>query len=489
MPTNTYDALLSIGEELNSVLASDLLLDRIMDMAMGAVEAERGFLLLKSTGESEFKAVTARNISSDIIASIRDLSSSVVNKVLAEGEPLLAVDAQEDQRFSGAASIMLHNIRSVMCTPIVSNTSLIGAIYMDSRSGAGKFNQENLLFLQAFARQAAIALSNAAEFERLSTENKQLRRDIASTTIAPDIVGKSAGIKTVLSTIQDVAESNVSVLIEGESGTGKELVARAIHNNSLRNEKLFIPLFCGNLSENLLESELFGHKKGSFTGASEDKPGLFEEADGGTLFLDEIADISPTVQTKLLRVLQEGEIKRVGENSMRKVDVRILSATNKDLWEESQAGRFREDLFYRLNVISLKIPPLRERPSDIPLLAEHFLKKFQARANKSLKLTADAIQSLKGYHWPGNIRELENAMERAVILTKNQKVGGESFQLNRPQKMNTLIGKPLKEIEKHVILKTLEITDDNRTKAADLLGVSRRWLQYRLKEWGLVDED
>jgi len=489
MAVNSYDALLKITEELNSMLVSDQLLDRIMDIAMNAVSAERGFLLLKTANGVDFEAVSSRNISDDHISSIRELSTSVVNKVLLEGEPLLAVDALEDKRFSGAESILMHNIRSVMCTPILQDSNLIGAIYMDSRSGAGKFTNENLKFLEAFSRQSAIALHNAAEFERLTAENKRLKRDIPANMLTPEIIGKSKAITDVLQTIRDVSESSVSILIEGESGTGKELVARAIHNTSQRKDQAFIPLFCGNLSENLLESELFGHRKGSFTGATEDKAGLFEEADGGTLFLDEIADISPTVQTKLLRVLQEGEIKRVGENKIRKVNVRILSATNKDLWEESQAGRFREDLFYRLNVISLKIPPLRERVIDIPLLAEHFLKLFQARANKTLKLSSEAIEELKAYHWPGNIRELENAMERAVILSKDSIIDATAFQLNRPAKVGNLIGKPLKEIEKYVILKTLEITGDNRTKAAEVLDVSRRWLQYRLKEWGLVDED
>jgi Nif-specific regulatory protein len=488
---NSYQALLNISEEINTVREISTLLDRIMDIAMETVKAERGFILLKLLDtDQEFEAVTARNISKKSISSIRELSTSVVNQVLVKGEPVLTMDAQADQRFSGAESVLLQNIRSVACTPLIRNREIIGAIYMDNRIDTGQFDEESVNFLQAFAGQAAIAIENAQLFEQLQSENQRLKKQISLGSIFPEIIGKSPAALQILELVRDVAGSAATVLIEGESGTGKELVARALHFHSPRKENLFIPIFCGSLSENLLESELFGHKKGAFTGAIENKPGLFEQAHQGTLFLDEIADINKNIQTKLLRVIQEGEIKRVGDNSIRKVDVRIISATNKDLWEEVQNGNFREDLYYRLNVINIKMPSLRERRSDIPLLAEHFLKKYALQNNKKISgFTAKTIDYLQNYPWPGNIRELENAIERAVILGRESKIPLNLFNLQRSKPEADLVGKPLKEIEKHYILQTLELTGNNRTKAAEILDVSRRWLQYRLKEWGIVDEN
>ncbi len=490
-PQNPFEALLTISKEINSVRETSVLLDRVMDIAMQVLKAERGFILLKTSGQTiDFEAVTARNISQESISSIRELSSSVVNQVLAKGEPVVAVDAQEDQRFSGAESIVLQNIRSVMCTPLIRQEELLGAIYMDNRVDAGQFTDESLQFLRAFASQAAIALENAQLFEQLQSENLRLRKQISLHDSFPEIIGKSRVITNILELINDVADSAASVLIEGESGTGKELVARALHAHSSRKDHLFIPLFCGSLSENLLESELFGHVKGAFTGALENKTGLFEEAHLGTLFLDEIADINKNIQTKLLRVIQEGEIKRVGESGIRNVDVRIVSATNKDLWQEVDKENFREDLYYRLNVINIKMPPLRERKEDIPLLADHFLQKYSLKNKKQLNgFTSEAIDRLKNYSWPGNIRELENAIERAAILAKEPIISANLFHLTRSRPEGDLIGKPLKEIEKHAILKTLEVAENNRTKAAQMLNVSRRWLQYRLKEWGIVDEN
>lgn len=488
---NTHEALLAISRELNSVRETSLLLDRILDIALDALQAERGFILLKVPGaQKEFEAISARNISNEVITSIRELSSSVVNKVLSSGEAVLSVDAMEDQRFAGAESVLLQNIRSVACTPLFQGETLVGAIYVDNRMDSGQFDQPSLTFLQAFATQAASAIENAQIFEQLQSENEQLRLQLALKAYFPEIIGKSKPILEILQLIDDVADTNATVLVEGESGTGKELVARALHYHSSRKDHPFIPIFCGSLADSLLESELFGHSKGAFTGAVAHKQGLLEAADNGTLFLDEIADIDKNMQTKLLRVLQEGEIKRIGENKIRKINVRIIAATNKNLWEEVEAGNFREDLFYRLNVINITMPPLRARPEDIPLLAEHFLKKFALENKKQLKgLAADARETLLSYHWPGNIRELENAVERAVILAREDQLTAQRFSLNRPQSTTHLIGKPLKEIEKFVILETLKQAGNNRTKTAEILDVSRRWLQYRLKEWGIRDED
>ncbi len=485
---NPYDALLQISEEIGSMHETAELLDRITDIAMGVLKAERGFMLLKS-GNSGFSATTARNISQESISGIQNLSSSVVNQVLESGEPVLTFDAQSDSRFASAESVVIQQIRSIACTPLLRKNEVIGAIYMDSRIDTEQFNDESLQFLQAFARQAALAIDNARLFEKLQTENRQLKKQISLSTVFPEIIGESREIQEILDMIDRVADAKATVLIEGESGTGKELVARALHYHSSRKDKLFVPVFCGGLTESLLESELFGHKKGAFTGAIDNKAGLFEEADGGTIFLDEIGDINMNVQTKLLRVIQEGEIKRVGDTKSRIVDVRIVSATNKDLWKEVQAKRFREDLYYRLNVINLKMPALRERDEDILVLGKHFLKKFARINNKAIDgFSQSAENSMLSYQWPGNIRELENTVERAVILARSGKITPDLLNLSKTR-VNDLAGKTLREIERAVIAETLEITGHHRARTAEILGVSRRWLQYRIKEWGLDDKE
>jgi len=274
-------------------------------------------------------------------------------------------------------------------------------------------------------------------------------------------------------------------LIEGESGTGKELVARALHYSSLRRNKPFVAQFCGNLSENLLESELFGHRKGSFTGAVSDKKGLLEIADGGTFFLDEIADISPSIQTKLLRVLQDGIMRRVGDTVERKVDVRILSATNRSLKKEVEKGNFREDLYYRLNVVYVRLPSLRERRTDIPLLVHHFLKKFATRSGdeKPKQIAADALKQLIEYDWPGNIRELENTMERAYVLSTPTTIRAEDLSLPARAADGSQRPRTMKDHTRDIVVHTLEECGGNRTRTAEVLDVSLRWLHYKLNEW------
>jgi Nif-specific regulatory protein len=292
-------------------------------------------------------------------------------------------------------------------------------------------------------------------------------------------------MQAVFDIMQKILFSDISALLQGESGTGKELVAKAIHYNGHRKDKPFVAQFCGNLSENLLESELFGHKKGSFTGAISDKRGLFEIADGGTFFLDEIADISPTIQAKLLRVLQEGNFRRVGDTEDRKVEVRIISATNKDLAAEVKSGRFREDLYYRLNVITITMPPMRERRSDVPLLVDHFLKKVADKAGKKAKkLNADSLKVLTQYHWPGNVRELENTIERAVVLSLDHIITTNDLLIPQSEDSD-FTPRTLKDQEKEIVLKTLEECEWNKTRTSEVLGVSLRWLHYKLSEWNI----
>jgi two-component system, NtrC family, response regulator HydG len=340
-----------------------------------------------------------------------------------------------------------------------------------------------------------ILIDKTLHHRRLEQENQYLKERLADRFDLSAIIGRSPAMAQLFETVSLVAPSDATVLILGESGTGKELVANAIHQNSPRGQGPFIKLNCAALPETLLESELFGHEKGSFTGATARKAGRFQLADQGSIFLDEIAEMAPATQAKILRVLQEKEFEPVGGGRSVKVDVRVIAATNKELAEEIEAGRFREDLYYRLNVVQVDVPPLRDRGDDIALLADHFLKVYAEKNQRLIKgLTPRALDVFMRYDWPGNVRELENVIERAVILTRGdtvptaqlpkslQELAGEDIPL---PPVTVAPGKTLKEIEEEMILKTLEECSGNRTRAAETLGISRRTLQLKLKEYGI----
>ena len=299
------------------------------------------------------------------------------------------------------------------------------------------------------------------------------------------IIGQSARVREVFETVSRVLDTDATVLLGGESGTGKELIARAIHYNGHRKARPFVAIFCGSLPDDLLESELFGHRKGAFTGAVADKKGLFEAADGGTVFLDEVGDLSPKLQTSLLRVLQAGEVKRVGDTQTRHVDVRLISATNKDLKAEIAERTFREDLFYRLNTIYIELPPLRQRREDIPLLAAHFLDRFAQGSRAHLRgFTPEALDALRRYRWPGNVRELENTIERAAVMARGALITPQDLRLPDDEAEVAFDADlPLKEVERRHVMRALDQNDGNVSETARVLGVSRRWLHYRLKEW------
>ena len=323
----------------------------------------------------------------------------------------------------------------------------------------------------------------------LSTQAEQMRARLAERFRGGNIIGSSPPMQKVFKIIEQVARSRASVLITGESGTGKELVAAALHEQSPRSNGPFIKLHCAALAETLLESELFGHERGAFTGALARRDGRFQAADGGTLFLDEIGDISPAVQVKLLRFLQEREFERVGGSQTLKVDVRVIAATNRNLAEEVKLGNFREDLYYRLNVVSLPMPPLHERPSDIPLLANHFLRRYADENGKQLDgFASGAMDTILGYDWPGNVRELENAIERAVVMCNGSLIEPEHLpSAVVPPEVNTRVppipGSTLDDIEQYAIIRTLESTGGSTSRAAEILGISVRKIQYKLHDY------
>jgi len=346
-----------------------------------------------------------------------------------------------------------------------------------------------------------LTLRKAEEREQLRRENQLLRKEVAKEYSFDNIVSKNEEMQKIFDVIKKIAPYKSTVLITGESGTGKELIARALHYNSERSQNPFLPINCGAIPENLLESELFGHAKGAFTDAIRTKKGLFEEADGGTLFLDEIGELPGQLQVKLLRVLQEGEVRRIGESKSIQVDVRIVSATVKDLVKEVNEGRFREDLFYRLNVLPIHIPPLRERKEDIPLLIHHFIKKYNEAMNKNVAgVDQKALEALMNYKWYGNVRELENTIERAIVLTDKDHIEVENLPIEVQGFEGELqfdvlpdeecsIKKASKTLEINLIKKALRKTKGNHTHAARLLEISHRALLYKIKEYGIVENE
>jgi len=333
--------------------------------------------------------------------------------------------------------------------------------------------------------ELVIVVDRACEYSRLSVKSKLLEQELVRKESPFEFIGTSRQLQDILALIRKVAPTDSPVFIQGESGTGKELVANTVWHNSKRKDTPFIALNCASLSENLIESEIFGHEKGAFTSAYQLKHGLVEVADNGTLFLDEIGEMPVGLQAKLLRFLDSGEFRRVGGNKAMRVDVRLITATNKDLPEMIKAGTFREDLYYRLNVITVVIPPLRERKEDIPDLARYFMKKYSAKLSKAVAdFTAEALDLLAGYHWPGNVRELENVIERAVILCESDKIGAEDLSI--PAAVAELGTNPsLEEMEKNYILRVLKEANHNQSKASQLLGIDRKTLYLKLKKYGI----
>ncbi|MCR4343162.1 MAG: sigma-54 dependent transcriptional regulator [Candidatus Scalindua sp.] len=341
-----------------------------------------------------------------------------------------------------------------------------------------------------------LMLKKIREKQLLILQNRELRQQLDDKYGFSGFIGNTPEMQLIFKTITEIAPTAASVLIYGETGTGKELVAHAIHHNSDRNNKPFIALHCASLSEGVLESELFGHEKGAFTGAVNQRRGRFELADSGTLFLDEIGELNSHVQVKLLRVLETGCFERVGGEETLESNVRIIAATNKDLEEEIREGRFREDLYYRLNVINLELPPLRDRREDIGLLTDSFLVKYAAKNKKDIKgFSLQCTRLLINYDWPGNVRELENAVERAVVMARNEFIEPGNLPSNISQSLKKAkkdtfripSGTTMKEIEKKVILDALHTTDGSKSKAAKILGISTRKIEYKIKEWSIEE--
>jgi Nif-specific regulatory protein len=427
-------------------------------------------------------------------------SRAVLRKVLEDGAAVLTADAAED--LGSSESIMGGRIRAMIAIPLWREDKITGLIQVDNRSSAGIFSETDLEVALLLGAQAALALDNASLVsrlkiaeERLTGENVYLKRK-EGTLNFDSIIHDSQVMDDVISQLEKVLDTRATVCVEGETGTGKELIASAIHYQSRRADKMFVAQNCAALPETLLESELFGHRKGSFTGADNDKKGLFEIADGGTLFLDEVGEMPLALQAKLLRALQEGTIRPVGSTVERQVDVRIICATNRDLAAEVEKGNFRQDLFYRLMVFPIRLPPLRERREDIPLLAEYFLKRYSSEYRRNIEgINQEALDALSNYSWPGNIRELENEIQRLVIQAEEngwietthlspqlRKVEG---TLARIAPKKGTLKEMMEQVERWLLAEALRDHDGNKTRTAVTLGITREGLHKKLSKFGM----
>jgi Nif-specific regulatory protein len=483
---DNFNALYEIARSVNSILEPEELLERVLEIAMTHLSAERGFVILADPKkENGYDVVTMKNFSSHRTSNEYAASSSVVTNVLNTGEAVLTFDAPNDERFESSASIIAQKILSIICVPLRTGDRIFGAVYLDSSTMLKEFNDESLKFLTIFGNLAGIAIENAKRYSELQNQNERLKNEADVTYLFANLVGKSDKWKSALEIVQRVLDNDVAVLITGESGTGKELVAHAIHENGLRKGLAFVAVNCSAIPESLIESELFGYIRGAFTGANTNKKGLVEVADRGTLFLDEIADLPFNLQSKLLRLLQEKEYRRIGETINRSADIRVIAATNRDLKSEVKKGAFREDLYFRLDVVNIHLPSLRERKDDIPLLAKHFLLRSAQMYKRSIEsIHPDAMQMLFANPWKGNVREFQNVIERAVVLCRGSQLTADDLVLDLDKRNSILPNSmTLEEIERQIIETTLDEMDGNRRRTAEKLGVSLRWLQYRLKDW------
>ncbi|HUN82043.1 MAG TPA: sigma 54-interacting transcriptional regulator [Phycisphaerae bacterium] len=488
----TVSALVEASAAINASLNLSDVLQAIAQKAAVVLRSEASsVMMLDKRRQRLVFAAAVGDRGPALIGEEFDASLGIAGKVAATGKAFIVSDVRENKDFfRGIDAKSSFQTKALVAAPLIWKGETIGVVEVLNRLGGGSYSEDDLTLLQIFANLAASGAHNAAEHQLLVRENRSLKETLR---INSPLIGNSAALRQVTDMVNRVAGSNATVLLLGETGTGKELTARQIHNASPRSEKAFIAINCAALPETLLESELFGHEKGAFTGAHADKMGRFEMADGGSIFLDEIGDISMSTQVKLLRVLQEKEYVRVGGTKTISTDVRIIAATNRDLRVAMEQQAFREDLYYRLNVFPINIPPLRQRREDIPLLVEHFIQLSSSQLGCPKPAVGDdAMALLASYHWPGNIRELQNVMERAVLMADGNTISpthlpreivGEEAFAEDGKSQSSLWG-----YEKALIVKALRENNWNQSKAARALGISRDNLRYRVKKFEIKRE-
>jgi transcriptional regulator with GAF, ATPase, and Fis domain len=480
-PELATSRLAQFARQLANEPGVDSALARLLDALIEVVGADKGFVLAVNDGIPQ--VLKARNFQRENVAdAVERLSDTIVRRVLETRQPLRIEDALHDSQFNASESVVNLKLASVMCLPLVMRGEMVGAIYVGNDKLTNVFTDRELEVATSFCSTAVLLVELGRQLDELRADKKALL-DRLDEHVYGDIIGACEAMRDIFRKIDKVAGTDISVLVTGETGTGKELIAREIHRRGPRKNGPFVAINCGAIPENLLESELFGHAKGAFTGAVAARPGRFQAASGGTLLLDEIGEMPVALQVKLLRALQDRAVTRVGENKPEAVDIRVVAATNKDLDEEMKAGRFREDLYYRINVVHLHLPALRDRGEDAAMLAKWFLgRAVRELGSKVRGFSPQALVAIKRYRWPGNIRQLENRIKKAVVLADRPLISPDDLEL-RPEQLEPIL--PLAEArdewQKRYINEVLERNGGNRTKTAKDLGVDPRTIFRHLE--------
>jgi transcriptional regulator with GAF, ATPase, and Fis domain len=477
--------LFEFSQRLMEVKSVSGLLEELLDSVIEVTSADKGFLLLVEQGGP--RVAVARNLNQQNLPDgVRHLSDSVMQRVMQTKKPLIVSDALHDEHFKTSESVMNLKLCSVMCAPLMAQGELLGILYVGNDNVVNLFEESSLDVLSIFAGQASLILQNALLVDSIKSDFDALKQQLEANRFG-DIIGACPSMREVFRTVEKVSGADISVLITGDTGTGKELIARAVHQGSPRKDGPFVVVNCGAIPENLIESELFGHVRGAFTGAVATRPGKFQQAHGGTLFLDEVGELPLPLQVKLLRALQEKVVMKVGDTKAEHVDIRIVAATNRELEQEMKRGAFREDLFYRLNVINIHLPPLHERGDDVLVLAKYLLAKFTEEYGAKVKgFTPNALIAIRKYDWPGNVRQLENRIKKAIVMCDKTLVGVEDLDL-LPEATSsiTTLAQAREDFQRRYILEVLERNNGNRTKTAQDLGVDPRTIfRYLEREPG-----
>jgi transcriptional regulator with GAF, ATPase, and Fis domain len=477
-----YRLMLGFSRRLMGNEGIDDLLNALLDAVIELTRADKGMLILLEGNQLQVKS--ARNLKKETIEdAIQKVSDTIVAQVVRTKEALIVSDALNHEEFKTSESVVNLKLCSVMAAPLLEKGDLFGILYVGNDNVVNLFEERSLEVLTVFAAQASLLIRNALLLNELRLDNRELAERLDQMRFG-EIIGACDAMRDIYRKIEKVSQTDISVLITGETGTGKELVARRIHELSPRAKGPFVTINCGAIPENLLESELFGHVRGSFTGATATRQGKFQAADGGTLFLDEIGELPPQLQVKLLRVLQDKAVTKVGDTRPESVDIRVLSATNRDLEQGIKDGSFREDLFYRINVVSLHMPPLKDRGDDLPAIAKYLLGKYAEEfGSKAKGFSPAAVIAMRKYTWPGNIRQLENRIKKATVLADKTHLGPEDLDL-KPEDIDPVL--PLtrakEEFQRRYINEVLERNNGNRTKTARDLGVDPRTIFRHLEK-------
>ncbi|HEX8254888.1 MAG TPA: sigma 54-interacting transcriptional regulator, partial [Thermoanaerobaculia bacterium] len=520
-PDQGVVGLYEVVKIINSTLNLEEVLSRVLDVCIRRLRAERGMIILLDPLTGALRTRVVRNIKEGAEGESKRSPQSIVKEVIQSGQSVMSADALADHRFGAAESVIAENILSILCAPVIIKDRIAGAIYIDHRQARHLFSQKDLSFIEAFADQAAIAIENARLYEeleeartRLSLENETLRREVLVEKHLDSIVGQSDAVSKTQFAVRKASAGHSTVLVRGESGTGKGLVARIIHNIGPRRNGPFIKFNCAALPETLAESELFGHEKGAFTGADRRKLGRFELANHGTIFLDEIGKMSLAMQAKLLRVVEDKEFERVGGTQTIKTDVKIVAATNLELEKAIEEGTFREDLFYRLNIIPIMLPPLRDRKDDIPLLTEYFIRKIcKDLGIDNKRLEPGVLDLFQRYDWPGNVRELEATLHRAIVMSNGDLMTKSEFYALYSQQQPALVvadgtssmpssivgplagrmeitsdiyDEVMSAVDKQLILRALESCGGRIREAARRLGLARNTLKSKIQKYNIA---